>query len=166
MKKDGRSHDRKTKETIRIMAVERILEGESVSVVMASYGLCRTTGYKWLAKATGHGRGMRCLAMRKGSGRKPKLTRMQKSQVYRWVNDRNPMQHGLAFAMWTRVAVRELILHKLGISLSVSSIGNLLAELKLRPQKKLQRATLQDMKTLKCWQQDSFSVIAKQSKAS
>lgn len=46
MKKDGRTHDRKTKEAIRMMAVERILEGEDVAVVMESYGMCRTTGYK------------------------------------------------------------------------------------------------------------------------
>ena len=45
MKKDGRKHDRKTKEAIRMMAVERMREGESVAAVMDSYGLCRTTGY-------------------------------------------------------------------------------------------------------------------------
>ena len=66
MKKDGRTHDRKTKETIRMMTVERILEGEDVAVVMGSYGLCRTTGYKWLAKV--RGRGKRCLSARKGAG--------------------------------------------------------------------------------------------------
>jgi hypothetical protein len=38
MKKDGRLHDRKTQETIRLMAVERMLEGESVAPVMDSYG--------------------------------------------------------------------------------------------------------------------------------
>lgn len=40
MKKDGRTHDRKTKETIRMMAAECIIEGEDVAVVMDSYGLC------------------------------------------------------------------------------------------------------------------------------
>jgi hypothetical protein len=67
MKKDGRTHDRKTKEAIRMMAVERILEGEDVAVVMESYGMCRTTGYKWLAKVRGRGRGTHCLAARKGT---------------------------------------------------------------------------------------------------
>jgi hypothetical protein len=39
------------------MAVERILvEGEDVAGVMASYGFYRTTAYKWLAKARGHGK--------------------------------------------------------------------------------------------------------------
>lgn len=59
-----------------MMAVERILEGEDITAVMAGYGLCRTTGYKWLAKVRGRGRTKHCLAARKGTGRKPKLTRM------------------------------------------------------------------------------------------
>ena len=30
------------------MAVERVQEGEAPSAVIASYGFCRTTIYKWL----------------------------------------------------------------------------------------------------------------------
>jgi hypothetical protein len=74
IKKDGRSHERKTKEAICLMAVERICEREDMVTVMASYGRCRTTGNKWLAKVNGRGRWNRRLAARKGSGRKPKLT--------------------------------------------------------------------------------------------
>ena len=164
MKKDGRTHDRKTKETIRMMAVERILEGENVTAVMASYGLCRTTGYKWLAKVRGRGRGKHCLAARKGAGRTPKLTRAQKSQVFRWVNGKNPMQYGFDFALWTRDVVRVLILQKFNISLSVTSVGSLLAELNLTPQKPLQRAYQRDPAAIERWQRDTFPAIAKQSK--
>ena len=109
MKKDGRSHDRKTQEAIRLMAVERILEGEDVASVMASYGLCRTTAYKWLAKVRGRGHGKRALAARKGPGRPSKLTTTQKRQVFRWINGKNPLQYGFDFGLWTRAIVRELI---------------------------------------------------------
>ena len=80
MKRDGRSNDRKTQEAIRLMAVERILEGEDVTSVMASYGLCRTTAYKWLSKVRGRGHGMRALSARKGTGRPATLTAAQKRQ--------------------------------------------------------------------------------------
>lgn len=73
-----------------MMAMERILEGEDVAAMMASYGLCRTTEYKWLAKVRGRVRCTRCLVARKGSGRKPKPSCAQKSQVFRWVNGKNP----------------------------------------------------------------------------
>ena len=35
-------------ETIREMAVRRVIEGEAPSTGNKSYGLCRTTIYKWL----------------------------------------------------------------------------------------------------------------------
>ena len=165
MKKDGRTHDRKTQEAMRMMAVERILEGEDVAVVMASYGLCRTTGYKWLAKVRGRGRGKHCLAARKGTGRKPKLTRVQKAQVFRWVNGKNPMQYGFDFALWTRHVVRDLIFQKFNVSLSVTSVGSLLAELDLTPQKPLQRAYQRDPEAIERWRRDTFPAIARQSRA-
>jgi hypothetical protein len=40
------------------MSVERVREGEDPSVVIASYGFCRTTIYKWLSTAKGRGRGL------------------------------------------------------------------------------------------------------------
>jgi hypothetical protein len=43
--------DHGTLETIRLMAVERVREGEAAPAVIASYGFNRTTVYKWLAAA-------------------------------------------------------------------------------------------------------------------
>jgi len=67
MKRDGRIRDRKTQYAMRVMAVERILQGEEVASVMESHCLCRTTTYKWLAKI--RGRGKRALVVRKCTGR-------------------------------------------------------------------------------------------------
>src|SRR4029453_15965137 len=51
MKRDGRTLDHATLETIRLMAVERVLEGEVASAVITSYGFNRTTIYKWITAA-------------------------------------------------------------------------------------------------------------------
>jgi transposase-like protein len=48
VKIDRRTLSHETSETIRRMAVKRVLEGETPSAVMKSYGLCRTTIYPWL----------------------------------------------------------------------------------------------------------------------
>ena len=56
------------------MSVERVREGEDPSAVIASYGFCRTTIYKWLNTAKGRGRGLAALRSRKGTGRPRKLT--------------------------------------------------------------------------------------------
>src|SRR5215204_1986347 len=45
MKRDGRGFDHQTLEAIRLMAIERVREGEAPSAVIASYGFARTTIY-------------------------------------------------------------------------------------------------------------------------
>ena len=55
------------------MSVERVREGEEPSAVIASYGFCRTTIYKWLNTVKGRGRGLAALRSRKGTGRPRKF---------------------------------------------------------------------------------------------
>ena len=61
MKRDGRTLDRKTLEAIRLMAVERVREGESASRVIEAYGFNRTTIYKWIQAALRPGVGIKAL---------------------------------------------------------------------------------------------------------
>jgi hypothetical protein len=46
MKRDVRTFDHQTLEAIRLMAIERVREGEHPADVIASYGFNRTTIYK------------------------------------------------------------------------------------------------------------------------
>src|SRR6202011_1400147 len=65
--------DHKTLEEIRLMAVQRVWEGERPSVVIASYGFARPVIYRWLREARGKGRGLRALRSRERTGRAPPL---------------------------------------------------------------------------------------------
>src|SRR6516162_6084384 len=115
MKRDGRKLDHKTLEEIRLMAVERVREGEDPSVVIASYGFCRTTIYKWLRVARKRrGGGVVALRSRKGTGRPRKLTKAQERKVFRWINGKDPRQYGFDFGLWTRRIVAQLISDKFG----------------------------------------------------
>jgi len=140
MKRDGRKLDHKTLEEIRRMAVQRVWDGEKPSAVIASYGFSRQTIYKWLREAKGRGRGLRALRSRKGTGRPRSLTAKQEQQLFRWINGKDPRQHGFDFGLWTRMIVRKLIADKFGVNLSITAVGKLLARLGLTPQKPLKRA--------------------------
>jgi transposase len=165
MKIDGRQLDRKAQEAIRLMAVERVREGESPSDVIASYGMNRTTIHKWLDRAKGKGAGLRKLKASKGTGRPRKLYTKQERQVFRWVNGKNPNQYGFDFGLWTRSIVCTLIEEKFGIRLSLASVGALLARLNLTAQKPLERAYQRDPKAIERWQRETYPAIAKQAKA-
>ncbi len=165
MKRDGRTLDRATLETIRLMAIERVREGEAPTDVIASYGFNRTTIYKWMKAALQPGVGIKALRSTKATGRPRTLTPAQERQVLRWVNGRDPRQYGLDFGLWTRRVVVELIAQKFGVTLGVTAVGELLARLGLTPQKPLQRAYQRDPEAIERWQRETFPGIARQARA-
>jgi transposase len=164
MKRDGRIFDHKTLEAIRMMAIERIREGEPPHEVISSYGFCRTTIYKWLRKASGRGHGLRALRSRKSSGRPSKLTPRQRRQVYWWIHGHDPRRYDFDFGLWTRKIVGELIEQRFQVHLSLSQIGELLSQLKLTPQKPLMRAYERDPKAIEKWQRTTWPKLANRAK--
>jgi transposase len=165
MKRDGRSFDHKTLEVIRLMAVERVRSGESASSVIASYGFCRTTIYKWITAASRRGIGLTALRAKLATGRPRSLTPRQEQQVLRWINGKDPRQYGLDFGLWTRSVVADLIERKFAVRLGLTAVGELLAKLGLTPQKPLQRAYQRDPEAIEKWQRETFPNIARQAKA-
>ncbi|HEV2125266.1 MAG TPA: IS630 family transposase [Chloroflexota bacterium] len=165
MKRDGRTLDHATLEALRLMAVERVRDGEAPSTVIAAYGFNRTTIYRWLKAAAKPGVGLRALRARQSSGRPRSLTPRQERQVFRWVNGKDPRQYGLDFGLWTRSVVAELIEGKFGIRLGLTAVGALLAKLDLTPQKPLQRAYQRDPDAIERWRHETYPTIARQAKA-
>src|SRR4030042_1665753 len=92
MRIDGRTLSHETSEHFRIMAVRRVREGERPSSVIRSYGLCRTTIYRWLRAAVRGGE--RALKARKHPGRKPTLSPKHRLRVRRWIDGRDPRSYG------------------------------------------------------------------------
>jgi len=151
---DGRTLSHETSEPIRRMAVRRVRAGERPSAVMRSYGLCRTTIYKWLRAAQRGGE--EALQARRHPGRKPFLSPRQKLRVRQWINGKDPRQYGFDFGLWTRRIVAALIQEKLGVRLGVTAVGRLLAELDITPQKPLRRAYERDPVAIERWKREEF----------
>lgn len=162
MKRDGRAVSRAALEEMRVMALQRMREGEPPAAVAESFGLHRGWAYKVLAKAKG--RGTRALLSTKGTGRPRTLTVAQERQVFRWVNGKNPRQYGFDFGLWTRQIVRELVEQKFEVCLSLASIGALLARVGLTPQKPLQQAYRRDPLAVAHWQQETYPAIVRKAK--
>lgn len=167
MKRDGRTLAHNTLEEMRVLAVQRMSEGEHPDAVAASFGMNRSWAYKCRAAASGRGRGLKALRSTKGTGRPRKLTPVQERQVFRWVNGKRPDQYGFDFGLWTRQIVQELLLlSRFEVRLSLASIGALLARLGLTAQKPLERAYQRDPEAVARWKNETFPAIAAEAQGS
>lgn len=162
MKIDGRSLSHEALEAIRIIAVRRVHEGERPSAVIKSFGLCRTTIYPWLRAVLQDGEP--ALQARPATGRPPSLTSRQKQQVWRWICGKDPRQHGFDSALWTRRIVVQMINKKFGVSLGLTAIRDLLAELRITPQKPLRRAYERDPEEIERWKAETYPKLRRRSR--
>jgi transposase len=163
MKIDGRTLDHKTLEHLRIAACKRVLEdGELPSVVAASLGFCRTSIYPWLRRIEAEG--WEALAEKIAEGPDCSLTEQQRQRVKRWIVGRDPRQYGFEFGLWTRRIVQTMIQEKMGVELCLTSVGKLLAQLELTPQKPLRRAYERDPLRIELWKQEAFPKLKKRAR--
>ena len=159
---DGRSLPHATLETLRLLAIRRVRAGEKPSAVIRSYGFCRTTIYRWLRAAAAGGE--RAVHARKATGRPPALTPQQTAQVRRWINGKDPRQYGFDFGLWTRQVVRELVAKRFRVQLGLTTVGRLLAQLGITPQKPLRRAYERDPVAIARWQRETFPALRRRAK--
>jgi transposase len=85
--------------------------------------------------------------------------------LYKTVTQKNPLQFRFQFALWTRDMVAELIERKYGIRLARNSVGRLLAQLGITPQKPLYRAMERDETRVHTWLKTEYPKIKKMAHA-
>ena len=154
---DARRLDHSTLETMRERAVRSVQDGESPEVVARVIGINRSTIYGWLAQYRRGGWG--ALKAKPLFGRPPKLDGKKLKWIYDIVTQKNPLQLNFAFALWTREMVAKLIKDKFHISLSLVSVGRLLAQLGITCQRPLHRALERDAALVQQWLKRDYPKI-------
>lgn len=159
---DGRRlrHDVLTE--LRKRAVAQVQGGESPEEVIKAMGFCRACIYNWLAMYREGG--WDALDAKKRGGRPRRLTGRMIARVYKVVTQGDPRQYKFPFALWTRRAIATLIYQRYGVRLSVNSVGRLLAQLGITPQKPLWRAYQQDPELVRRWIQEEYPQIEREAR--
>ena len=162
-KDDARKLDHATLEALRIRGVQSVQDGESPEVVARALRIASRTIYSWLTQYRRGGWG--ALKAKPLAGRPPKLDDKKLKWIYNAVAQKNPLQFRFQFALWTREMVATLIKEKYGIRLAANSVGRLLAQLGITPQKPLHRAIERDEALVQKWLKAEYPKIKKMATA-
>lgn len=98
-----------------------------------------------------------------GAGRS--LSPEQEEAIRHTICDKRPEQLKMAFALWTRAAVMQLIEQQCGITLSVRAVGNYLRRWGFTPQKPIKRAYEQRPEAVQQWLQHEYPALEQRARA-
>jgi len=98
-----------------------------------------------------------------GEGRH--LTVDQEKAICRMITDKTPDRLKMAYALWTRQAVKELIKQKSGIDMPIRTVGEYLKRWGSTPQKPVKRAYEQNPKAVERWMNDAYPEIKSRARA-
>lgn len=164
-KEDARKLPASVKEEKRKQAIRLREYGHSYKEIADLIGVHFETIGKWYRayQAQGmEGISAKVLGRKPGSGRL--LTDAQESQIRKCVVDKSPDQLKMAYALWTRKAVQQLIKQTFNIHMAIRTVGTLLARWGFTPQKPLKRAYEQNPTRVKAWLEEEYPAIQKKAK--
>ena len=137
------------------------MAGESPEEVIAALGFHRSRIYDWLTKYRAGGE--KALETKPIAGRPRKLPENYAEALREYVLQ-DPRQLDFHDALWTREMIRELIETRFGVSVSVSTVSNILKRLGMSVQRPRLRAYEQDPEAVKQWLEESWPAIQKEAK--
>lgn len=143
---------------LRKHAVAALLSGKTQLEVAAAFGISRQAVARWARTAQRAGaRGLK--PKQKGRPFGGKLRDWQAKRVIKAVINHLPDQLKLPFYLWTREAIGLLIRKRFRIHLSVWTVGRVLNQWGLTPQKPVKRAYERDPRAVRAWLKNEYPKI-------
>ena len=164
-KNDARKVNQDTLQYLRNRAIQLRETGKSNKETALILGVALETTSRWYSKYKKDGQ--KALKVQKtGRPKKSgkKLSDEQESQIIRMLIDTTPEQLKFKFALWTREAVKQLILRITDIEMPISTVGYYLAKWQFTSKKPIKRAyERKDVNTQK-WLNEEYPKIKKLAK--
>ena len=162
---DARKLSTETQQQIRRQAIRLKKAGRTYKEISEITGVHPTTACKWYRAYLRDGEKAIRIKKRgrsKGSGRR--LTLEQEKIIQKSMHEKCPDQMQLPFALWTRIAVQQLIKQLWSIDMPVRTVGDYLKRWGFTPQKPLRKAYKQNPKAVEQWLHQRYPEIVKKAK--
>ena len=159
---DGRKLSPSAQAAVRRKAVHAVISGKVTQTKAAEiFGVTRTSVCLWVKAYKLEGEE----ALRGGAKGRPAggtLTKVQEASIRKSVLGKNPGQLRLPDLLWTRDLVGDLIARRFKIRLSRWTIGRMLKQWGLTPQKPAKRAVEQNPAQVRYWLEHKYPEIRRQ----
>ena len=160
-----RSLPRDARHERRVQVVRLRKAGQTYEAIAAQTGLSRTGVFNICQRHANSGaKALRDAIGGRKTGEFRVLSPEQERQVQQLLRDKTPDQIKMPYALWSRVAVAELIADRFGIHIPVRTMGTYLKRWGFTPQKPIRRAYEQSPTAVKHWMDTAYPEIAARAK--
>jgi len=166
MKKiDTRTLSPEVQEQIRYQAVRLRKTGKTYKEIGEILGVSYSSACQWCKAYEREGiKGIRAIKRGRKVGSYRTLDPDQEKQIRNMIQDKCPDQLKLPFALWTRIAVQQLIQKLWKIDMPIRTVGEYLNRWGFTPQKPFRKAYEQNPKAVKKWLDEQYPAIAQRAK--
>lgn len=166
MEEDARKLSPEEQKEKRRTALRMRTQGYTFKAIGEAVGVHYRTVQYWWSRFQAEGRKAAVEGGRRGCkvGERRTLLFWQEDEVQKLIAERLPDQLKLAYALWTRAAVQELIRERYGVVMPIRTVGEYLKRWGFTPQKPLKRAYEQKPEAVSQWLKDSYPAIAQRAK--
>ena len=162
---DARKLSTDAQQQLRYQVIRLRKQGRTHKEISAITGVSRSTCSTWWSIYQSEGKKALQIQKRgRPTGSCRKLNPEQEKEVQEAIRDKCPDQLKLPFALWTRIAVKQLIKQMWGMDIPVRTIGDYLKRWHFTPQKPLKRAYEQNPKAVKKWLNEEYPAIQQKAK--
>lgn len=162
---DARKLKPEVQQELRKQAIRLCKKGIVQKQIAEILGVYPTTVSKWWRAYKKDGaKAIRVKKRGRPTGACRTLSIEQEKQIQKAIVDKEPNQLKLPFALWTRIAVQQLIRELFGLKMPIRTVGEYLKRWGYTPQKPLRRAYEQNPKAVKRWLDEQYPAIAKRAK--
>jgi len=162
---DARKLSTDAQQQVRYQVIRLRKQGRTHNEISAITGVSRSTSSTWwnLYKTKGR-KAIKIKKRGRPSGSCRKLDQEQEVVIQKAICDKCPDQLKLPFALWTRIAVQQLIRQLWGMEVPIRTIGDYLSRWNFTPQKPLKRAYEQNPKAVQRWLDEEYPAIRQKAK--